>query len=71
MWNKAEPLDHNSRHMQTLSIHHCCNNALNMTFFFVHNLSNAQILFTFSSFNDFSVELHAIAFAILIDFCID
>jgi hypothetical protein len=56
MTTKAEPLDYNGRHMQTMSIHHCGNNTLNMTRF-VHDLSSARILFTFCYFECFFPEL--------------
>jgi hypothetical protein len=70
MGTKAKPLDHNGRHIQTLPIHHCGNNTLNMTFF-VHDLSSAQIPFTFFTLNGFFVELFAIAVVILVGFCAD
>jgi len=70
MGTEAEPLDHNGRHMQTLSIHHCCNNTLNMTFFCSRlvKLSNTIHLFYFEWF---FAEMLARAFVILSDFCID
>jgi hypothetical protein len=70
MGTKAEPLDHNGRHIQTLPIHHCGNNTLNMTFF-VHELSSAQILFTFFYFELFFAEMFAIAVVTVVDFCAD
>ena len=53
MGTKAEPLDHNSRHMQTLSIHHCGNNALNMTFFPFTTCQALKYCSPFFTLNDF------------------
>ena len=71
MGTKAEPLDHNGRHMQTLSINHCGNNALNVTFFFRSRLVKRSNTVHVFYFEWFFAELLAIAFVILIDFCAD